>query len=507
MRVVGYARLSRASEDSTSIAKQRQILKQTATARGWDLVGIEVDEDVSATKSRLDRPGLTRARQTIADGLADALLCWRLDRVARSVVDMGTLLDEGLQIVSATEPLDTTSAMGRAMVEVLQVFAALESRTTGERARATKAFLKSRRRWGGGPRPYGYTPVPAEDGVGKVLVVDENERAVVRRIFEALDSGASVNGLARALNADGVSTPTGRGTWLPASVLNIARALHVSGYLTEAARLDAKGRPIGRDRRPVLDEDGEPVRPWEPLVDDDLAQRVRARVTTEALDQARSAATKAGREGANRRLLSGLAYCPCGERLLVRTRKGGTFYGCRGLAEGSHVLADAEKVDAVAERLFLGSFSGTAVVETLATVSVSGEIAEVERLLAVATGEINRTSTSDLPALFARIAELTAERERLQATDRRVTTRRTTTPYGEAWASWTTEERREHMATLGVTVTIAPAQRRGAWDDSRVRLFTDADYLAGQFDDYAPAPISETSPTTGRRARASKGAS
>ncbi|GAA3651420.1 hypothetical protein GCM10022237_09050 [Nocardioides ginsengisoli] len=483
MRVVGYARLSRASEDSTSIEKQHEILTKTAEARGWTLVGIETDGDVSATKSRLDRPGLTAARDAVASGLADALLCWRLDRVARSVVDMGTLLDEGLQIVSATEPLDTTTPMGRAMVEVLQVFAALESRTTGERARATKAFLKSRRRWGGGPRPYGYTPVPAEDGVGKVLVVNEAERAVVRRIFEALDSGASVNGLARALNADGVSTPTSRGTWLPASVLNLARALHVSGYLTEAARLDERGRPVGRERRPVLDEDGEPVRPWEPLLADDLAERVRARVTREALDEARSAATKAGREGANRRLLSGLAYCPCGERLLVRSRRGGTFYGCRGLAEGSHVLADAEKVDEVAERLFLGSFSGTAVVETVATVSVSDEVAEIDRHLAAATGEITRTSTADLPVLFARIADLTAEKERLEASSAKVTTRTTTTPYGEAWDGWTVAERREHLSALGVRVDVRPARQRGAWDDSRVVLdVPGADYLAGQLD-------------------------
>jgi len=483
MRVVGYARLSRASEDSTSIAKQREILTKTAAARGWDLVAIEVDEDVSATKSRLDRPGLTRARESVAAGLADALLCWRLDRVARSVVDMGTLLDEGLQIVSATEPLDTTSAMGRAMVEVLQVFAALESRTTGERARATKAFLKSRRRWGGGPRPYGYTPVPAEDGVGKILVVNEAERAVVRRIFHALDSGASVNGLARVLNADGVSTPTGRGEWRPASVLNVARALHVSGYLTEAARLDEKGRPVGRERRPVLDEEtGEPVRAWVPLLDDDLAERVRAKVTTEALDEARSAATKAGREGANRRLLSGLAYCPCGERLLVRSRRGGIFYGCRGLAEGSHVLADADKVEEAAERLFLGSFSGTAVVETVATVSVSEEVAEINRLLAVATGEITRTTTADLPTLFARIADLTAEKEHLEASSAKVTTRTTTTPYGEAWEGWTVAERREHLTALDVRVNVLPAKRRGAWDDDRVRLDVPEDYLAGQLD-------------------------
>lgn len=79
-----------------------------------DIVG---DVDVSASKRRLNRPGLNRVRQMLRDGEADALLVWRLDRLARSVIDFGTLLDEGVQVISATEPLDTTSAMGRAMAE------------------------------------------------------------------------------------------------------------------------------------------------------------------------------------------------------------------------------------------------------------------------------------------------------------------------------------------------------------------------------------------------------
>src|SRR5438874_948626 len=115
MRVIGYARLSRATEESTSIVRQRAAIIDTANARGWELVGIEEDNDVSATKTRLDRLGLNAARENVTAGYADAILVWKLDRIARSVVDFGTLLDDGVQIVSCTEPLDTTSAMGRAM--------------------------------------------------------------------------------------------------------------------------------------------------------------------------------------------------------------------------------------------------------------------------------------------------------------------------------------------------------------------------------------------------------
>lgn len=476
MRVVGYARLSRASEESTSIDKQREILTKTASARGWDLVAIEADEDSSATKTRLDRPGLTEARRRIAAGEADALLCWRLDRVARSVVDMGTLLDEGLQVVSATEPLDTTTPMGRAMVEILQVFAGLESATTGERAKATKAFLKSRGRWGGGPRPYGFEPVPASDGVGKILRVVEEEAAVVRRIFEEIDSGVGVYTIARGLNADGVPTAKG-GTWKPASVLNVARSWHVSGYLTEGVE------PGSRERRPVLGEDGERVRPWAPLVADDLADRVRARVTGAALDEVRSAATKRGLSGETKRLLSGLARCRCGERLLVKTRKGRAFYGCRGLGEGSHVLADAEKVEEAATEKALalwGSFRVTDVeVERTPTADA---LADVERGLAVLGSEIVRPG-ADVAAISSRISALSEERARLETTEDRVVRRTRTETYAEAWDDWTVEERREHLGILGVEVTVREAARRGSWDPSRVIVSGDLDYLTGQVDD------------------------
>ncbi|KRF16121.1 hypothetical protein ASH02_05865 [Nocardioides sp. Soil796] len=461
-------------DDSTSLAKQRQIIERAAESRGWALVGIAEDEDVSATKSRLNRPGLTEARDAIASGKADAVLCWRLDRVARSVVDMGQLLDEGIEIVSATEPLDTTSPMGRAMVQIIQVFAELESSTTGERARATKAYLRSMRRWGGGPRPYGYRPEPSPDGVGKVLRVDEDEAAVIRRIFSDLLEGVPANRLARTLNAEGVPTATGR-EWKPASVLNIARALHVSGYLTERV---AEG---SRSRRPVVDESGSPVIAWTPLVDAATADAVRALVTSEALDEARSAATKAGLEGP-RSLLYGLAFCPCGEALIRRVRKGTAYYGCRGIGEGSHVLVDAEKVDAEAVTQFLASFSGVEVVERVVEVSVSEALAEIETALAAASAETTSTATADLPTLFERIAALSAEKDRLTASEDRVTTRRTHTAYGEAWEGWTVEERREHMAALGVRVDVLPARRRGAWDPERVRVEADADYLTGQTD-------------------------
>ncbi|MDR6171949.1 recombinase family protein [Curtobacterium sp. SORGH_AS_0776] len=170
MRVIGYARLSRASrEESTSIVRQRELIEKTCELRGMELVQTIVDDNVSATRSRLDRPGLSRVRRMIADGEADAVMVWRLDRLVRSVVDVGVLLDEGLQIISATESLDTISPMGRAMVEILQVFASMEAKTIGLRVSASQEHLRKTGRFPGGVVPYGYRAVPHPGGVGRAL--------------------------------------------------------------------------------------------------------------------------------------------------------------------------------------------------------------------------------------------------------------------------------------------------------------------------------------------------
>lgn len=144
-RVIGYARLSEAREASTSISRQREIIAQTAAARGWDLVDIIEDHDASASKLRLNRPGLTEVRRAIKEGRAEAVLVWRLDRLAHSVTDFGLLLDEGIGVVSCTEPLDTTSSMGRAMAEILQVFAAMEARTISARVSFLRQLPPARR--------------------------------------------------------------------------------------------------------------------------------------------------------------------------------------------------------------------------------------------------------------------------------------------------------------------------------------------------------------------------
>lgn len=93
-RCVLYARLSVTKEESVSIARQLRSCRSYAEARGWEVVGEFVDDGVSATSNRPeDRKGWTAL---LAAGDFDAVIIWKVDRLARRVLDF-LHADEALQ--------------------------------------------------------------------------------------------------------------------------------------------------------------------------------------------------------------------------------------------------------------------------------------------------------------------------------------------------------------------------------------------------------------------------
>lgn len=459
MRVIGYTRLSRASrEESTSIERQRSLIRQTCAARGFTLVDTVDDIDVSASRSRLDRPGLDEVRERIRSGEADAVMVWRLDRVARSVVDFGTLLDEGLDIISATEPLDTTTPMGRAMAEVLQVFAALEAKTIGLRVSASQAHLREKTtRWPGGVLPYGYRVVPHPDGVGKALEPDPHEAAVVRRMADSILGGASVYATTQALNDDGVK-PRRAARWEPSSVQRIVRSDSVLGRVKSRGAL-------------VRDDDGLPVVRWEPILSVEEVDRLRA-LTEWGSKTGRTASTRRRAS----RLLSGLLSCEsCGSALVVRYRSGrNAIYGCglkaRGGACKRGTVVECERVEAEVERRFLDALGIFPVVEQVVTTRDVPGLAEVEQALRETADEMTRPD-ADVAALVERLNALRVRRESLEAIPVAPETRLVETgqSFAERWAVEDVAGRRALLRSAGVEVTLGPGQK-GRWRPERVQM-------------------------------------
>lgn len=408
MRILGYARLSSGSDESTSILRQREIITEHCQTRGWELVDIVEDPSASASKLRLNRPGLTRVRQAIASGEADAVLVWRLDRIARSVVDFGTLLDEGVPIVSATEPLDTTSAMGRAMAEILQVFAAMEARAISARISMSVDYLRRNDRYPGGIPPYGYRPAPHPDGVGRVLEIDATQAAVVQEVARRVLAGESTYAVSRDLNDRGIPTARGAKGWSTQALLGMLTGDAVLGRVTSRGEV-------------LRDEHGLPRQVWPAILTVEESQRLRALLAPKrAIGVRRKAA----------RLLSGLLYCSsCDAALVVqrrrtpRERDGKTFveatgYRCRASSNG-HPCAEpvsvrADMVEAEVVSRFLAAVGHLPVVEEIILAPEPVGLAEVEDALQE-TARALTAPGADVASLVERLTALRARREAIQA--------------------------------------------------------------------------------------------
>lgn len=148
---------------------------------GWDLVRDRYD-DGGFSGGTMERPGLQRLLADVAAGKVQVIVLYKIDRLTRSLSDFSRIVDvldkAGASFVSVTQSFNTTTSMGRLMLNVLLSFAQFEREVTGERIRDKIAASKKKGMWMGGPVPLGYE---VQD---RKLVINEEEAATVRNIFE-----------------------------------------------------------------------------------------------------------------------------------------------------------------------------------------------------------------------------------------------------------------------------------------------------------------------------------
>jgi len=218
-RVIGYIRVSTQgqSEDGISLDAQRARIAGWAAFNGYALAGVFEDAGLSGADPH--RPGLSAALGTIRQG--DALVVCSLSRLSRSTRDMLELSDRlgkaGADLVSISEKIDTTTAAGTMVFQMLAVLSEFERNQTRERTRAALAHKKSQGQRTGSI-PYGKRL--AADG--KALVDDPADQAVVCLVRALRVDGANYSEIARELTARGLKP---RGTaWHAQTVKNIVRA-------------------------------------------------------------------------------------------------------------------------------------------------------------------------------------------------------------------------------------------------------------------------------------------
>jgi len=186
-----YSRKSKFTGKGDSIGNQIEMCSNHAKNLGINDFVIYEDEGHSGKNT--DRPRFQAMIQDARDKKFDILICYRLDRISRSVSDFSTLLEElnnlEISFISVREQFDTSTAMGKAMIYISSVFAQLERETIAERIKDNMYELARNGRWLGGPPPLGYKSV-SEKYIDKDkerkrtnLVIDKEESDKVKFIF------------------------------------------------------------------------------------------------------------------------------------------------------------------------------------------------------------------------------------------------------------------------------------------------------------------------------------
>lgn len=161
MKVAIYTRKSKITDRGESIGNQIAMCENYAKMNfGVSEKEIVVYTDEGFSGGTTDRPKFKRLMQDIEKKCYDVLICYRLDRISRNVLDFSNILDTlnkvDASFVSITEHFDTTTPMGRAMVNIAAVFAQLERETIAERIKDNMRRLARTGRYLGSTPPYGF---------------------------------------------------------------------------------------------------------------------------------------------------------------------------------------------------------------------------------------------------------------------------------------------------------------------------------------------------------------
>jgi DNA invertase Pin-like site-specific DNA recombinase len=176
----------RVSTTEQTVDNQRRELEAVAQRHGWRVVATYADEGISGTKGRDKRPGLDRLCRGIARREFDLVAAWSVDRLGRSLQDLVAFLADlhakGVDLYLHQQGLDTTTPSGKAMFQMLGVFAEFERAMIVERVRSGIARARERGTKSG-------------KAIGRPKLSPAKERA----IREALATGKGMTAIAREL--------------------------------------------------------------------------------------------------------------------------------------------------------------------------------------------------------------------------------------------------------------------------------------------------------------------
>ena len=214
-KAIGYIRVSTEKQADHGVSMEAQAEKLNAYAMLYDIELVDMVIEQGSAKC-LQREGLQSVLARLEAGEAEALIVVKLDRLTRSVADLGRLVDTYFQqfaLLSVGEQIDTRSAAGRLVLNVLASVSQWEREVIGERTSAAMQHMRNQNKYTGGKAPYGYNLV---DGY---LVENDDEQEVIKLVAKYKAKGLSLRKIAAVLDRAGHRSRTGK----PLSAMSVSR--------------------------------------------------------------------------------------------------------------------------------------------------------------------------------------------------------------------------------------------------------------------------------------------
>lgn len=290
-RAAIYCRISQdRGGTGLGVERQEQLCRELAERKGWAVVEVLVDNDLSAY-SGAPRPAYEQLTDGMQKGVYDAVLVVdqdRLTRHTRELEDFIIVADRsGTALATVSGDLDLSTSDGRFRARIMGAVARQESEKKSERLRRQRDQAAKRGVSHGGRRAYGYKRGGHE--------IEPSEAANIREAAERFLAGESIPKIAADWNARGIKSASG-GQWTNTAMRNVLASARVAGLRVH------RGEVVGDAA-------------WEAILDRETHERLRAIIG----DPRR---TQRGRPP--KHLLTGMLRCGlCGERLALSAKKDG----------------------------------------------------------------------------------------------------------------------------------------------------------------------------------------
>lgn len=346
-RVLGRVRLSRVTDASTSVERQREIITKWCEMHSHSLIGWAEDVDFSRSIRPFEAPEFGKwLNDPIKVAEWDIVAGWRLDRYGAGSINMNELFgwcqNHGKTLVSVVENLDLSTWVGRMVANVLAGLAEGDLEAMRDRNKNAFDFNIRAGKYRGGNPPFGYRPTKI-DGEWR-YVPDPKMADLARSIVGRLLDGETLSSIVRDLNDRGVMTPQDHfrvaqgkapkgSRW---AVSNLARELESPTLLGQVvvseAETDTNGQPIRKNGKKVYGPkqvmyvDGKPLTRSDPILNDADFKRVKEIIGD------RKGTPRRNQKSSNALLLQVLFCGVCGKPMYRLPGRSHIYYRCAGAA-------------------------------------------------------------------------------------------------------------------------------------------------------------------------------